>query len=391
MSYLLRSEKNIRVRLLHRYIFRQVLIACILSLALFVFVLVAGNAIRQIIGLVAGGRLSIGEFLYFIGLLIPGVAAYALPLGLLTGILLVLGRLSAQSEIQAMKAAGISLYTIAAPILLIAMLGSVFSLWVTFHHGPRANVAFREGLANIVRNDPLRFIQPGIFITEFPGYVIYAGSRDGTELRDFWIWELDSSARATILLRATQGNFLYDEEGDALVLTLLNGTAERRSPGDPENFRDLDTATLGFEEVAIRLSLESILGKNHQTTKLAFMTLDELREQRGMFLRNDGNLPPELALRGQIAAQMQIQKNFATGLSILSLALVAIPLGIKASRTETLANLALALALAMSYYLAIIFISYLESYPQFRPDLLVWLPNIAFQALGITLLSRANR
>src|SRR5690606_10503864 len=134
------SENTASVRLLHRYIFRQVLVACLLSLALFVFVLVAGNAIRQIVGLVAGGRLSIGEFLYFIGLLVPGVAAYALPLGLLTGILLVLGRLSAQSEIQAMKAAGISLYTIASPILLIAMLGSAFSLWVTFHHGPRANV-----------------------------------------------------------------------------------------------------------------------------------------------------------------------------------------------------------------------------------------------------------
>lgn len=379
------------MRLLHRYIFRQVLVACLLSLALFVFVLVAGNAIRQIVGLVAGGRLGISEFLYFIGLLIPGVAAYALPLGLLTGILLVLGRLSAQSEIQAMKAAGISLYTIASPILLIAILGSVFSLWVTFHHGPRANVAFREGLANIVRNDPLRFVQPGIFITEFPGYVIYAGSRDGPELRDFWIWELDPSARATILLRATHGSFIFDEADDSLVLTLINGTAERRSTTDPENFRDLDTATLGFEEVAIRLSLESILGSQNQSTKLAFMTLDELREQRAMFLRNDGNLPAELAYRGQIAAQMQIQKNFATGLSILSLALVAIPLGIKASRTETLANLALALALAMAYYLAVIFISYLEKYPQSRPDLLIWLPNIAFQSLGLFLLSRANR
>lgn len=379
------------MRLLHRYIFRQVLVACILALALFVFVLVAGNAIRQIIGLFAGGRLSLGEFLYFIGLLIPGVAAYALPLGLLTGILLVLGRLSAQNEIQAMKSAGISLYTIASPILLIALLGSAFSLWVTFQHGPRANVAFREGLADIVRNDPLRFIQPGVFVTEFPGYVIYAGERDGADLRNFWIWELDDTGRASILLRAVRGNFFYDETGDALVLTVFNGTAERRPSDDPENFRTLDAATLGFEEWTIRLSLESILGSQHYSKKLAFMTLGELREQRAMFLLNQGNLPPEVALRGQIAAQMQIQKNFATSLSILSLALVAIPLGIKASRTETLANLALALALAMVYYMAIIFISYLEAHPRMRPDLLIWLPNIAFQSLGFILLSRANR
>ena len=78
------------------------------------------------------------------------------------------------------------------------------------------------------------------------------------------------------------------------------------------------------------------------------------------------------------------------GVSVMSLCLVAIPLAIKVGRRETYANFALALVLALSFYFMMIIVSWLESQPAWRPDLLVWLPNLFFQGLGLFLLARAN-
>ena len=70
---------------------------------------------------------------------------------------------------------------------------------------------------------------------------------------------------------------------------------------------------------------------------------------------------------------------------------LAVPLGIKASRSETFANLAIALALAMSYYMMTVLISWLEKYPGLRPDILIWIPNIIFQFVGTVLIWRSSK
>ena len=93
----------------------------------------------------------------------------------------------------------------------------------------------------------------------------------------------------------------------------------------------------------------------------------------------------------KIKVQMQIQKNIAMAFSVLSLTLIGIPLGIKVSRKETYANLGLALALAMGYYFLIIMVGWLEKSPQLRPDLIIWVPNLVFQATGLWLIFRADQ
>jgi lipopolysaccharide export system permease protein len=89
--------------------------------------------------------------------------------------------------------------------------------------------------------------------------------------------------------------------------------------------------------------------------------------------------------------QITIHEKFATAFSVLSFALVAIPLGIKISRKETSANLGLGLLLALAYYFASIAVGWLDNYPELRPDLIVWLPNIVLQGLGFWLFYKIDR
>ncbi len=89
--------------------------------------------------------------------------------------------------------------------------------------------------------------------------------------------------------------------------------------------------------------------------------------------------------------EIQIHRNFAMAVSVLALTLVAVPLGIRVGRKETLANLGVALALALSYYLLVTLASWLAEASESASALVLWLPNLLYLGMGLALMRRANR
>lgn len=380
------------LKLLHRHILKEILISTGLAMGLFVFVLLMGNAIRDIAELVAAGKLGPLVFLKLIGLLIPYVAAYALPLGMLTGTLMALGRLSSQQEITAMKSAGVSLYKVAAPVFLISFFGMVAGVLVNLHFAPQSRLAYKQLMAEAITKNPVGFIEEKRFIHEFPGYVIYMGGRDGALMKDFWIWELDEASRVKLFLRAAEGAVHFDEARNELVLTLRNGTAEQRDEANPEAFDTAPDKSLYFGELPIALSLDELFGERGGAKKIRtkYMNFAQLMEQRSVFLADEVEAGTGLS-EDRLKVQMYLQKNFAMAFSVFSLAIFGVPLAIRIGRKESYANLGIALIIAMSYYFLMIMVSWLEGNPALRPDLLIWLPNIIFQSVGFWMLYRSGR
>lgn len=370
--------------MLHRYLFRQITTATILAVLFFVFVLVAGNALRELFGLLAEGKIDWLTFGYLVAVLVPAVAPLALPLGLLTGILLVLGRLSAQNEITAMRASGIPLFRLTAAIYALALIGTLFSMVMQFYYEPMAKTELRKTLATGIREDPLRFLKARTFITEFPGYVIYFESRQGDALQGFHGWELDSENRTVRSIVAEQGTITYLEDEAALLLTVVNAQNEFHDPDAPESPQQV-SLPVHYRETRLKLPLHAIVDEPQR--RLDYLALHELLERRTAII-NDPGLNETERLEQRIGIQTYIQKRFAFSFAVLALGALAIPLGISVGRVETQANLALALVLAMGYFLLTIAISWLESHPRWRPDLLIWLPNLAYQTAGLWLTAR---
>lgn len=380
------------LKLLHRHILKEILISTGLAMGLFVFVLLMGNALRDIAELVAGGKLGLMVFLKLIGLLIPYVAAYALPLGMLTGTLMALGRLSSQQEITAMKSAGVSLYQVAAPVFIISFFGMVVGVLVNLHFAPQSRLAYKQLMAQAVTENPVGFIEEKRFIHEFPGYVIYMGGHDGSTMKDFWIWELDDEKRVNLFIRAEEGEVNFNESANELVLTLRNGTAEQRDEDNPESFSVAPDKSLYFGELPIALPLGQLFGEQgpRKNARAKYMNFAQLMELRNKFRAEELESGSGLS-EGRMKVQMYLQKNFAMAFSIFSLAVFGVPLAIRIGRKESYANLGIALIIAMSYYFLIIVVSWLEVNPALRPDLLIWLPNLIFQAVGFWLLFRSGR
>ena len=379
------------LNLLHRHVLKEVLVSTALAMGLFVFVLLLGNAMRDIAELVAAGKLDFIVFLKLIGLLIPYVAAYALPLGVLTGTLMALGRLSSQLEITAMKSAGISLYQIASPVFVISFIGMIAGVVVNLHYAPQSRLAYKQLMVSAISENPIGFIEERRFIREFPGYVIYMGDRDGPVMKDFWIWELDDEKRVKLFLRAKEGEINFDQTNNALVLTLRDGTAEQRDDSGSEGLADEPMRSLFFGELPIELPMGKIFGeKSQRQARIKEMTFSQLMVKRDLALAEETEAAEGIS-KNRMKVQMHMQKSFAMAFSVFSLAIFGVPLAIQVGRKESYANLAIALIIAMTYYFLIIAVSWLEGARALRPDLLIWLPNLIFQAVGFYLIQRANR
>jgi len=380
------------MKLLHRHIFEQVMLTSLAAVGVVTFVMMLGNALKDLLGPVLAGQLAPEVLLHLIWLLPQFVVSYALPMGILTGVLLVLGRMSADREITAIRAAGVSVAGISSPIFFFALLGVIVSGAVNFYLMPRSKVAYEAELADALRQNPLSFILPKTFIRDFPGRVIYVGDKRGEVLEDIWVWELDKQSRVVRSGRARSGRIAYDEPNNQLLLTLNSLQFELHDPKDPE-----DTAKVrsggASDRATFELSLEKLTGRRSVNVKLKWLTLPQLLAEWRRLGQPDpaGKASGAERATQRIKVQTVIQEKAATAFSVLAFALIAVPLGIKVSRKETSANLGIALALAMGYYFVTVVVGWFDNKPDWRPDLLMWIPNLGFQALGIWMFYRVDR
>lgn len=394
------------MNILDKYIFKGVLFTCITAVAVFAFVLMLGNIVRDLLGLVLTGQLGATTFVQLTLLLIPFVVSYALPMGILTGVLLSLGRLSADSEITAMRASGLSLSRIARPVLILGALGAAGGLYINFNSMPWARVEYDREWHTVMRTNPLSFLVPKTFIRNFPGYVAYIGDKQGSRLSDFWLWQIDDQQRVVQAYHADSGRLDYDEEANALVLTLAKAKVQTFAKNNPEDFSEHPPVATLEKSDPIPLSLNRIFGPIGGRRKPLWMTYGQLTAARMRI--NDAEsgrtalssadaalVEPPYGAKQLAHASMRltfaIQDKINTAFAVLSFAFIGVPLGIKVSRRETSANLGVAVALALGYYFLTVMLSWLDEHPEYRPDLLVWLPNLIFIGLGAWLFKRLDR
>ncbi|MDR2512546.1 MAG: LptF/LptG family permease [Puniceicoccales bacterium] len=383
---------------LQRHLFGQVAVAVAMAVGLFVFVMTTTVLLREVFPKLASGIISWGQFVQLLLIAIPGILPYALPMGVLTGVLIVLGRMSAQNEILAMKASGMSLWRISVPIFFLALLGVGLSTLINFEYAPRANDTLKRIVSEAVRLSPSTLIVPGEFST-FGGkesrerYVLYARERNESHLGQVWVWQLNRAGQIIRVIQAAGADMQFDEANGLFRLTVHDALQEEYDRNAPENFSGEPVLVRKAALLPITMPLDDMLsGKAERTRKLRHCTLSELLEFRssGSNLKPEDRADPEKFHANRIAIQLQIQTYLTNAFGILSLTMIAIPLGIKTSRSETLVNAALALALALSYYVLTMMASWIRD-PFYRADILVWLPNFLFQGVGGWLLSRSAK
>jgi lipopolysaccharide export system permease protein len=133
---------------------------------------------------------------------------------------------------------------------------------------------------------------------------------------------------------------------------------------------------ISFERFSLDLPLDNILKGARVQKKIRHMTLREMLTLHRQSVK-------ECDWQKCMEIQVEIQIKSAMAFAILALVWVTIPLAVKVSRRETSINVAIALLLCLGYYLTMMILSFLRTRPHIHPDLLIWIPNIFLQILGI--------
>lgn len=384
------------VKTLHWYLTRQVLAALAIALLVFTFVLLLGNVLKELIELLLQGQAPPGVLLRAIGLLVPFVWVFALPMALLTATLLVFGRFSADQELTAVRASGVSLLALLTPVLLLSLLLCGISALVNLELAPRCRVAYKNLLAT-VKLDPAKVQLPeGRFITDYPGYMFYIGRNRRQQLQDVLVFASEGGV-VKRTLHAARGQIHVSETNRQVVIELFNVrgvdmAGNQRIPfaaGRVPILLDFNPAPRAQKKPRLSdLTFAQLRAEMREVEQLARLPSSAAAgpEGRGAGVET-GRAPAELLSPLRVQMHRQVAFSFAC----FGFALVGIPLGVRLHRRETNVSFAVALVLVLIYYGLFVLAQSLDTRPDYAPHLLVWVPNFLFQGVGAALLWRANR
>ncbi len=371
-----------------------------MTVAVFTFVLLFVNVLKEVVTLLMSGKVPFTTLVFAIALLIPFVMVYALPMGMLTGTLLVFGRFSADNELTAVRASGISLISVVSPVLVLSVILSGVCALVNMQIAPQCRVAYKRLIWNTGVSRMGAFLPEQVYIKDFPGKIVYVGSVRGNHLRDILIYKLDAANnRIDGYIRASEGNLRSEKNVlnlqlfDGWYVDLQEGTRVQLPIYASESLLSYTNAPTSDPDHKVRLSdmtfpqlrrelhaIERKLGASVSLGKVSSETLQEkLREYQ------------QEAEEMTSPIKVQIHRQVAFSFACIAFTLVGIPLGIRAHRRETTFGIAMALILVVVYYSFFILGQSIESRPEFFPHLILWLPNFIFQSIGAVLLWRANR
>ncbi|MCI0623271.1 MAG: LptF/LptG family permease [Acidobacteria bacterium] len=382
------------MKTLHLYLTRQVLLTLGMTVAVFTFVLLLGNVLREIFALLVNRQATLGIVAQAVGLLIPYVLVFAFPMAMLAAALLVFGRFSADQELTAVRASGISLVSVVTPILFLSVLVSGLCAWLNLKVGPECRSAYKQLLHRFGVEQLGSLLTEDRFISEIPGCIIYIRKINGEHLQDVHFYKMENGEIAR-RVSASAGRLEIDAIARKASFVLTNAIVEERRQTRSES---VPTETSGtnslaeepakpswtpfrMEEYSDELDLAPAK-ETERPIKLSDMTFEQLRMEIRKMREQGVDVTPAL---------VQLHRQVAFSFASFGFTLIGIPLGVRAHRRETTVGIALALILVLIYYCFIVLGQSLETRPEFKPYLILWLPNFLFQSIGVGLLWRANR
>jgi lipopolysaccharide export system permease protein len=412
------------LKTLHKYITGQVVASLLLTVAVFAFVVLLVNVLKEVLPLLLGGHVPFWLVAKAVGYELPFACVYALPMGFITATLLVFGRFSADQELTAMRASGISLLALITPVIILSLLCCVLSAWLNMEVGPSSRVAFLRLKNDLVHQIANAQIPEGqtIDFSEGTGdstvhYKFQVGKNNNGILEDVNISRMQNGTNWDAIVHATSGRLSTDRAADQLVVDLFEVGVISRTPQGNVVINQSEREHFNF-------SLRAVTNRPVKP-KISDMTFGQLRQELRDLQQMDLSLaslaapetqaqlqhlnlnlqtnatPAQVAallqesakIRAQQIAQVRVTLHWQVAFSFacFGFTLVGIPLGIRVHRRETNIGMALALGLVVLYYGFTMLGVSLAARPELYPHLILWLPNFIFQAVGAVLLWRANR
>ena len=365
------------MRILTRYILREVTAHALIGVAVFTFVLFTRD-LGQILELVVRNSAplpSVAQVFFFI---VPVTLTISIPAGALVGILIGLSRLAADSEITAMRASGIGVWSFLRIVSIFAVAAWLLALVNGVYLAPRSQAAVAR-LQDRLKSSQVSFeVQPRVFYEGFPGLVLYVQNVKAAQGAAIWkgVFIADTSTPSSPRITLARQGILVSEGPSTLHLHLTDGSTHEIDPKSSDHYQ-IST----FEQTDIPIPVpQADSTKEQELVPVSQLGTRELWRQA----KNTKN---------QTLARwcwIEFHRRFALPTSCLVLALVGIPLGLSSKKGGKSTGFVLTILLVFAYYSATLIGVSLARQGRLSPGMGVWLADIVFFFGGAFLLWRAE-
>jgi LPS export ABC transporter permease LptF/LPS export ABC transporter permease LptG len=364
------------MRILTRYILREVTAHALIGVAIFTFVLFTRDLgrILELVVRASAPLPSIAEIFFFT---VPLALTYTLPMSVLVGILIGLSRLAADSEITAMRASGMGIWSFLRALSLFVLATWFMAMVNGLYIAPRAQAALGH-LEERLKGSQVSFeVQPRVFYEGFPKKVLYVQDVKSAQGAALWkgVFMADLSDATNPKITLAKEAIVVSEGPDRLHLHLIDGSEHDTDPQDTSHYQ-IST----FQQTDIPLDLPSTESKPDESLPAEVMDTGALWQKAA---RTD-----PISARWYLIA---FHKRFALPTACLVLALVGIPLGLSSKKSGKSGGFVLTILLVFVYYVISLVGVSLARQGRVSPWFGAWLADFVFLALGVFLLARAEK
>ncbi len=356
------------LRTLDRYIFREMTPPFFLSMAVLMLVLFLQKLFRVADLVVSKGAtlLSTAKVLIYV---MPGFLVITIPMSLLVASLSAFTRMSSDSEVTAMKASRVSLYSMIRPVFLFALLAFAVTSVTSLILVPGANIALKTYLFNMVKSRALVGIEPGVFSSTFDGMVMYVDKMDSLNNMEGVFISDERSAKEPYTIVAKRGRLIADPQSLNVTLALQDGSIQTL-PRDDTTYN-----LMGFAAAKLYLDIGSSLarqgppGKGYEDMSTSEL-LQDIRKAR-----SEG--------KTAYSQDTELHKRLSIPFACLLFGLIGAPLGIRRSRSGKSAGIAIALLVFLIYYIIFGAATNLAETGAVSPLLAFWVPNSIMAVVAV--------
>ena len=364
------------MRILTRYILREVVAHALIGAAIFTFVLFTRDLgrILELVVRASAPLPSVAEIFLFT---VPLALTYTIPMSVLVGILIGLSRLAADSEITAMRASGMSIWSFLRALSIFVIAAWLIALANGIYLAPYSQAALVR-LEDQLKGSQVSFeIQPRVFYEGFPGKVLYVQDVHSGQGAAVWkgVFLADTSDSSNPRVTLAKEGIVVSEGTDHLHLHLRDGSTHETDPKQADNYQ-IST----FQQMDIPIELPASENKTDEAVPVGMVSTRTLFEQS-----------QHADAASSRWYRIEFYRRFALPSACLVLALVGIPLGLSSKKSGKSGGFVLTILLVFGYYFVSLIGVSLAKQGRVAPWFGAWLADLVFLTGGMFLLWRADK
>ena len=354
--------------ILSRYIFKELLWPFLLALVVFSSVALM-TSIIDLMDLIFNKGISPARVLMFVVYLLPSLLIYTVPMSVMLAVLIALGRLSADTEIIALKASGISLYQLMPPFVVLCLIGFVLTALCSVSLASLGRSTFRSHTEKFSAEQVAAGLEGGVFNDTIKGLIVYVQEfdQDTLQVKNIMISDRRNPAQPVVII-AEHGIILSDQSHLRLLFKLYEGSIHRRNMEQKYEYAIFNT----YQMLLPLPGAE----KDDKPTKHSELSLQQLFAQKSALKRQGLDYSHEI---------IEINKRFSLPFSCLIFGLLGMSLGVYLRRGGRASGFMLSLIIVVLYFLLMSLAEKICKGGGVPPVIGMWMPNGVMVALAVYL------